>query len=285
MNRNSLRYITAAIVAIGASWSISAHCSLGVEPKTLVVAADPNNMPFSNESEEGFENKLATLVARDLNAQLHYIWQPQRRGFFKDTLGASKCDAVMGAPAGLSGCLTSQPYYRSSYVFVASKSNDRSVQSLNDEILHKWKIGVQLMGDGQMSPPAYALIERGLADNLVGFSMYNDDHAENPAAEIIRAVAAKKVDLAIAWGPIAGYLAQQSTGLVIKPIPQPSSAPEPYAFDICVGIRKDNPALRDEIDVILRHRRSEIVAILDEFAVPRGVEPAGESSKHESATR
>jgi mxaJ protein len=248
--------------------------------RVFTVAADPNNLPFSNSREEGFENKLAKILAHDLNAKLAYVWQPQRRGFFKDTLGAGRCDAVMGVPAGLSQCTTSRPYYRSTYVFVFPKARNQLFDSVDAPALRKMKIGVQLMGDGQISPPAHALIERGLADNLVGFSLYSDDREENPPAEIIRAVALKKIDAAIAWGPLAGYFArQQAVELAVKPILQPSDGTVPYAFDICVGIRKDDTKLRDQVDAILLKHRADIAKLLDEFAVPRTPEAHDKISK------
>jgi mxaJ protein len=268
MNRNQTNCQIAIFFVVSMLGAAFTTPTPAAESRTFVVAADPNNIPFSNESEEGFENKLAKLVARDLNAELKYVWEAQRRGFFKETLGSGKCDAVLGVPAGLSGCITTQPYYRSSYVFVASKSNGPIAQSLEEESLRKCKIGVQMMGDGQMSPPAYALIERGLTNNLVGFSMYSDDRAKNPAAEIVRAVASKKIDVGIAWGPMAGYFAQRSD-LIVKPIPRPTTVSEPYSFEICVGVRKDEPTLRDEIDSILHHRNKEISSLLNEYGVPR----------------
>jgi mxaJ protein len=266
----SFAHVAAIFAICIASSFAGAHESSGAEAqRTFIVAADPNNMPFSNDREEGFENKLAKILARDLRAELKYVWQPQRRGFIKDTLGSGRCDAVMGVPTGLPGCLTSQPYYQSSYVFVIHQDRNQSIHSLDDRALQNLKIGVQLMGDGQMSPPAYALVERGLANNLVGFSMYGDGRSENPTAEIIRALGSNKIDVAIAWGAMAGYFARESTDLVAKPIPQPPTSPVPYRFDICIAIRKDEPRLLEETNSILRQRKGEIAAVLNEFAVPR----------------
>jgi len=257
-------------------------CDLNsAEPQRLfTVAADPNNLPFSNAREEGFENKLARIVAHDLNAKLVYLWQPQRRGFLRDTLGSARCHAVMGVPAEIGQCLTSRPYFRSSYVFVFPSNRQQPIDSLDNAQLRNLRIGVQLMGDGQMSPPANALIERGLSNNLVGFSVYSDDRAENPPSEIIRAVADKKIDVAVAWGPVAGYFAaRQPVGLTVNPIPQPTDATVPYAFDICVAIRKDEPNLRDEVNAILRKRRTEIAKLLAEFGVPSASALSDKSSK------
>jgi mxaJ protein len=247
--------------------------------RTFIVAADPNNLPFSNEHEQGFENKLAQLIAGDLHATLKYVWQPQRRGFFRNMFGERRCDAVMGVPPAISQCQATAPYYRSSFAFVVKETRGPPIDSLDDPRLRQVKIGAQMMGDGQMSPPAELLVERGLAKNLVPFSMYSDDRTANPPAEIVKAVADGRVDAAVAWGPLAGYFARNSSPrLLTRPIHQPDGEKIPLAFDIAVGVRKDEPALRDEINKILKTRRAEIATLLDEFGVPRVEDSTNDSS-------
>jgi ABC-type amino acid transport substrate-binding protein len=129
--------------------------------RVLRVAADPNNLPFSNQRLEGFENKLAALVAKDLGAELEYSWRAQRRGFFREMLKEGRCDLVMGVPAGFEMGLTTKPYYRSSYVFVTRKDRDLKLASLDDSALTNLTIGVQLVGDDGANPPAaHALARR-----------------------------------------------------------------------------------------------------------------------------
>jgi ABC-type amino acid transport substrate-binding protein len=124
----------------------------------LRVCADPNNLPFSNERGEGFENKLAEMLAADLGAELRYTWWAQRRGFFRNTLRAGSCDVVLGVPAGFELALTTSPYYRSTYAFVSRKDRHLGVRSFDDEALRRLKVGVQLVGDdGANTPPAHAL--------------------------------------------------------------------------------------------------------------------------------
>jgi mxaJ protein len=257
--------------------AVAAHVGLGCGAETtpdpervLVVAADPNNLPFSNADEKGFENKLANLLAGNLHATLKYVWQPQRRGFFRDMFGERRCDVVMGVPAAITQCLTTTSYYRSSYVLLTKETRGPPLDSLDDPRLREMKIGAQLMGDGQMSPPAELLVERGLGKNLVSFSMYSDDRAANPPAEIVTAVVEGRVDAAVAWGPLAGYFARNSSArLALQPIRQPDGEKIPLAFDICVGVRKGEPDLRDEINTVLKSRASEIAALLNEFGIPR----------------
>src|SRR4051812_40490592 len=187
--------------------------------RVLRVAADPNNLPFSNERGEGFENRLAELIARDLGARVEYLWWPQRRGFFRETLGAGRADVVMGVPAGFERVLTTRPYYRSTYVFVQPFS-DRPVHSFDDARLARMKIGIQLAGDdGANPPPAKALADRGLIENIRGYTLYGNYSEPAPPSAIIRAVAKGEVDVAVAWGPMAGYFsARQPQPLQVEPV-------------------------------------------------------------------
>src|SRR5919198_383385 len=205
--------------------------------RQLRVCADPNNLPFSNERLEGFENKLAELIAHDLNATLTYTWWAQRRGFIRHTLQAATCDLLMGVPKRLDAVLTTSPYYRSTYVFVYRQGDGPAVRSLDDPLLRSVKIGVQLIGnDGANSPPAHALARRNIIENVVGYSVYGDYARPNPTARIIEAVATGAVDVAVVWGPIAGYFARsQPVPLAVVPIVPPMDSPVlPFVFDIAL---------------------------------------------------
>jgi quinoprotein dehydrogenase-associated probable ABC transporter substrate-binding protein len=239
--------------------------------RVLRVTADPNNLPFTNEKRQGFENKLAELIAKELGADLQYSWRAQRRGFFRETLKENRADLVLGVPAHFDLALTTRPYYRSSYVFVYRKDKGLSIRSLDDPVLRKLKIGVQMIGnDGRNTPPAHALANRGIIDNVAGYTVYGDYSQDNPPAGIIQAVARGEIDVAIAWGPLAGYFAsRQTVPLAVVPV-SPSADPElPFTFDIAMGVRKGNKALRDEVDAILARKQAEIDAILDQFGIPR----------------
>ncbi len=240
--------------------------------RQLRVCADPNNLPFSNERLEGFENKLAELIAHELNATLTYTWWAQRRGFIRNTLKAATCDLLMGVPKRLDAVLTTSPFYRSTYVFVYRRDDGPPVHSLDDPILHTIKIGVQLIGDdGANSPPAHALARRHMIQNVVGYSVYGDYAQPNPTARIIEAVAAGAVDVAVVWGPIAGYFARsQSVPLAIVPVTPSQDTPAlPFAFDIALGVRRGEEAFRAALDAILQRRRLEINRLLDAYGVPR----------------
>lgn len=263
------------VLAAGAMFvaSMAARVGLAVPAdasRVLTVAADPNNLPFSNDREEGFEYKLARLFAHELHLELRTIWQSQRRGFFSDTLGSDRCDVVMGVPAGFKQCLTTAPYYRSTFVFVSREVDRLNINSFDDPTLRRVKIGVNTTGDGQMTPPANALIERGLSQNLVSFSLYGDIRRQNPLAEIIRAVSDKKVDVAVAWGPLAGYFAAgESPPLKVTPIAVSSDSTLPLSFAICVGVRKGEDLLRDDINRVLTTQQERIHQLLDDFHIPQ----------------
>jgi mxaJ protein len=241
------------------------------EQRVLKVAADPNNLPFSNDRLEGFENKIAELIARELRCKIEYHWRAQRRGFFRETLKNGDVDLVLGVPAHFDMALTTAPYYRSSYVFVSRSDRNLHVTSFDDPQLRKLKVGVQLVGnDGIDTPPAHALAARGIVNNVVGFTLYGDYSQRNPPARIIDAVANGDVDVAVAWGPLAGYFAKQSkTPLNVIPVTPEKDGPLRFAFDVSLGISKKERELREQLDRFVTSHRDEINIILDEYNVPR----------------
>lgn len=242
------------------------------ETHVLRVCADPNNLPFSNKRGEGFENKLAELLAHEFGARIEYTWWAQRRGFIRNTLKAGVCDVVMGLPSGFELALTTSPYYRSTYVFVTRKDRNLDIRSFDDPALRKLRIGVQMIGDDfSNTPPAHALTARKIVDNVEGFTLYGDYAQENPPARIMDAVANGDVDLAVVWGPLAGYFARRvHVPLSIVPVsPQIDGPWRPFVFDISMGVRNGNQAFKDELEAVLERRHAEIERILDDYGVPR----------------
>ena len=232
--------------------------------RELRVCADPHNLPFSNRRQQGFENKIAELVARDLHARLQYEWQRMGRGFVREYLGKSRCDLLVGIPVNYKAVLTTNPYYRSTYVFVTRRKSKFHIASLNDPGLRKLRIGVQALEE-EYTPPGDALARRGMQSSLVAF-----DTTGPRAASIVRAVASGKIDTAIVWGPLAGYFAHQYGGLSLKPVtPQVDPPGIPLTFSIAMGVRKGNIALRDELQRVINSRRTAIQRILHEYGVPQ----------------
>ena len=261
-----------AILALGAV-ALQRAATVGNEPsRVLRVCADPNNLPFSNDREEGFENRLADLVAEEIGARVHYTWWAQRRGFVRNTLNEGLCDVVMGVPGSFELTGVTRPYYRSTYVFVSRKDAGLAVRSLDDSVLRKLRIGVQIIGDDYANaPPAHALARRGVVGNLRGYSVFGDYREPNPPARIIDAVVDREVDLAIVWGPLAGYFAQRApVALDIVPVsPQIDLPFLPFVYDIAVGVKRGNDSLRTELDGVLVRRRADIDRLLAEYGVPR----------------
>lgn len=250
----------------------------------LRVCADPNNLPFSNNAGAGFENKLATMVAQALGQQVAYTWWAQRRGFIRNTLKAEMCDVVMGVPAGYDLVETTKPYYRSTYVFVTRRDQHLDLSSLLDPRLHHLMIGVHLIGDdGNNPPPAEALGEQGIVDNVRGYSIYGDYRQADPPARLIEAVEHGDIDIAAAWGPLGGYFAQRSTvPLTVTPVQDGERfAPQQFQFAIAMGVRKGDHALRDRLNAFIDAHRSEIASLLRSFGVPLVETPITASGGHE----
>lgn len=239
--------------------------------RELAVCADPANLPFSNDRGEGFENRIAQLVAGELGATLRYAWNMQRRGFLRRTLSAGACDLVLGAPAGLQGLVTTRPYYRSTYVFVSLRERGLDVRDFDDPRLARLTIGLHAVGaEGANTPPAMALARRDLGRNVRGYAMWGDEREEDTPARLIDAVAQGDVDLAVVWGPFAGYYAKTHPGrLAIAPAePDPAMPVMPVAYELAMGVRRGDEALRAEVQTVLDRRRTDIEAILADYGVP-----------------
>jgi mxaJ protein len=248
------------------------------QTRELRVCADPNNLPFSNERGEGFENKIAELIAQQLGARLSYVWWAQRRGFVRSTLNAGLCDLVTGTTNGIEMLRTTRPYYRSGFAFV-TRADGPQISSLDDQILHQLKIGIQLVGeDGANPPPAEALARRGIVDNVRGYLVYGNYLDANPTAAIMSAVANGEIDVAIVWGPLAGYFAtRESVPLRVQLVMPQSDGPRlPMVFDANMGTRKEDAAFGDEINGALIRLQPQIDEILESYGVPRADPPTPE---------
>jgi len=239
---------------------------------SLRVCADPNNLPFTNTRGEGFENAVADVLAHQLGRTVEYYWQPQRRGFLRTTLQAHRCDVVMSVPSALERVRTTMPYYRSSYVFVSQRARHLDVRSFDDPRLATLRVGIQITGEDYENPPAaQALAVRGLVNNVRGFPVYGDYSQPAPQRTIIDAVAAGTVDIAVVWGPIAGYFVKSvPIAMRLEPVQRHDGVDAtPFAFDLSIGVRPDDAPLARELDVALRRRAAEIRRIFDHFGIPR----------------
>jgi mxaJ protein len=238
----------------------------GAELRELRICADPDNLPYSNERLEGFENKIADLLAKDLGAALSYYWWPHQRGLVRNTLQAGNCDALIGIPKGYDLVLWTKPYYRTGYVIAYPKSRGFQVTSLDDPILKRLRIGVHLN-----TPPFEALGERGIRDNLVGYSLFFDyrvaDAAERPA-KVMDDLYQGAIDVAVVWGPLAGYSARQHRASYLEMVPVQDNGAIPMTFEMSMGVKKGNKELKTLLEGALDRRQAEIRKVLEDYGVP-----------------
>jgi mxaJ protein len=241
-------------------------------PRVLRVCADPNNMPFSNHAQQGFENHLARLIAHDLGVEIHYVWWAQRRGNVRETLKAGLCDLVPGIGSTLESVATSTPYYRSTYMTVTRPGSGlAALASFDDPRLEKLRIGVQLIGDdGVNTPPAHALMRRHIVGNIRGFMVQGDYRRPFPQDAILDALAAGQLDVAYVWGPVAGYYKLRHPKAVqLRRVSPAFDGPQlPMVYEVSVGVRKDEGDLLRRVDAILQRRRPEIESLLKRYDVP-----------------
>jgi len=256
-----------AILAVGLALS---SCNL-VPQRSLTACADPNNLPFSNRAGQGFENRLASMIASDLHAKLDYVWWAQRRGYVRNTLNEAKCDFWPGIASNVEMVATTRPYYRSTYMFVSRHDANLKGLTLDDPRLKRLKIGVQMVGnDASNTPPAHALAERGVIGNVRGYMIYGDYRRPNPPAAVVEAVERGDVDVALVWGPLAGFFAAKSpVPLRLEPVtPWFADQQWPMQFDVSVGVRKDDQKLLKAIDHVLVRRKIDIGRLLAAYRVP-----------------
>ncbi|HET9599185.1 MAG TPA: substrate-binding domain-containing protein [Anaeromyxobacteraceae bacterium] len=250
--------------------------------KALRVCADPNNLPFSNSRGEGFENRIAALLARDLGWPLEYTWFPQRMGFVRNTLkrkdpvsGAFACDVVMGVPAEFDLTDTTTPYYRSTYAMVFARGHGLDgvrapddVLTLDPPVLRSLRFG--LFG---RTPPTEWLLRHGLMGQAVPYPIQTGDPDQFPGDVIERDLAAGRIDVALVWGPIAGYLATRRAAAPLAVVAFPAQAGIRFDFSVSMGVRKGDDAWRAVLEQFLARNRGAIQAILSEYGVPQ-LEPA-----------
>jgi quinoprotein dehydrogenase-associated probable ABC transporter substrate-binding protein len=264
-----LRLRLAVVLLAVCAGSLSAQRPAPLTPGLLRVCADPANMPFSDSTGAGMENKLAELMAKTWNAKLEYVWWASPRGLFARALNGRYCDVVLEAPAGFDMAGVTKPYYRTSYVAVQRHDVPHVITSLDDPALKTMKIGVHLYSsDAENSPPAMALSAHGVVGNLVGFgTVFMGDH-DRPE-QIIQAVIDKSVDIAFVWGPLAGYYAKKlGADLVITPIGNDSISGIPFVYSMGMATRRREHAFKDSLEKFIDTKAPEIQALLQEYGIP-----------------
>ena len=229
----------------------------------LIVCADPNAPPFSQRDETGFENQIAYILADELGATLTFFWIPQARTLMSERFRIGACDLIIGLPESSAGTLSTLTYYRSPYVFVYRADEDYDIFTFDDPILRDLRLGVEPTN----SPATLALERRGLGANIV---LEVDFVVRNVVDPVIAAVAAGEIDVAIMWGPTAGYHAQQSTvELIVMPVPLFEPPFIPMFINMVIGVRLGDESFRDLLDIAIVNRWDDIQAVLEELDIPR----------------
>ncbi len=229
----------------------------------LRVCADPNDLPFSNDKSEGYENKTAALIGEELKLPVRFVYFPQVIGFVRNTLRTRSCDLIMGTVAGDDVVQTTTPYYYSEYVAVWPADKDFAFAGFDDPRLESMRIGII-----SATPPSDLLIRHELMAHAKPYALTVDTRYDAPAHEMIEDLVSGKIDLALLWGPIAGYyIKRDALRLKLAAIPNEPGAPR-MDYHIAMGVRANEPDWRRQINAAIQKRQSEITAILRDYGVP-----------------
>jgi quinoprotein dehydrogenase-associated probable ABC transporter substrate-binding protein len=235
-----------------------------VDPKVLRVCADPNNLPFSNEKGEGFENKLSELLAAKLNKTLAYTWYPQSTGFVRNTLGSHRCDLIPGFPQGDELVQSTNPYYRTAYALVVrADSGLDDVDALADPRLRQKRIGI-VAG----TPPATYLTVHGMMPKAKPYPLVVDTRVDSSAQAMLHDLASGEIDAGVLWGPMAGYYAKQANPQMrVKLLLKETGGP-PLAFRMAMGVRATDQNWKRQLNRLIADNQAEINRLLLGFGVP-----------------
>lgn len=234
-----------------------------IDRSALRVCADPAALPFSAEDGQGFENKIAALLASDLHVPVRYTWFPNTIGFYRRTLNARRCDVVIGAPPGMEMAATTQAYYRSTFALVTRTRDHLSIARLADPVLRAKRIGVQAR-----TPPADLLARHGLVGNIRSYDLMVDSRVTSVGRQMVEDLAANRIDVAVLWGPVAAYQAGLHPGLYTVSLLGKAEDGVPLAYDIGMAVRTGEPQWRARVDRFITERRPQINSILIAAAVP-----------------
>jgi mxaJ protein len=255
-----------------AALSLSLICMPLMAASPLRVCADPDNLPFSNHTGAGFDDRIATLVAHDLHREIVFVWARPRRGFLREQFNKNACDVLLGVPEGLRGVAVTEPYYTSSYAFVTPARKRLQIASFTDEHLDGQRIGLQILEE-DLAPPSLPLIRSGHAGQIVGFESFGEREGD-----VVNAVADGRVGVAVVWGPVAGYFAHRSlVPLTVTPVSRTYTfSGVPFTYSMGFGVHKQDRALLQQLNDSIRRLQPKINRVLTAFAVPI-VDTAGEA--------
>jgi quinoprotein dehydrogenase-associated probable ABC transporter substrate-binding protein len=235
-----------------------------IDPRVFRVCADPRNMPFSTEKEEGFENKLAALFAAKLGKSIAYVWYPGAVGFVRNTLNAHRCDVIMGLPQGNDLAQTTNPYYRTAYTLVFKPGTGLdAVDTLSDPVLKTKRIGI-IAG----TPPATYMAINGLLPRAKSYPLAIDTRTDSSAEAMIKDIESGEIDLGVLWGPMAGFYARKANpALKVVPLLKETGGPH-LSFRIAMAVRPADQEFKRLLNRLIQENQPEINALLLSFGVP-----------------
>ncbi len=271
-----------AIVVVAAALLGAAPAGAQAPWATLKVCADPNNLPFSNRDQQGFENKLAQIWARELGIEVEYTWFPHRRGFERNTLqaedperGGYKCDVIVGVPDGYDLAMTTRPYYRSTYALVYVTGGELDIRAAEDLInLPRAARDALRIGVFTPSPAAEWLARHGMHEQMVAYAALTGDPDVYPGKIIENELLAGELDAAILWGPIAGYFAARAQPVNVAVVPLRSEPGIQFEFAMAAGVRFGDRESRAQLEDLLARTADETAALFAEYHIPLIDEPA-----------
>ena len=255
-----LRWVVLALLLMAAG-GLGGEASAGI----IRVCADPDNMPFSNDKGEGFENKLAEMIGAKLDDTVDYTWFSESSGYVPNAVGSDACDLIMGYAQGTGLIEDSNPYYRTSYVLIYRQGNSSlaGVDRLSDPRLKGQRIGLFAR-----TPPASILALYGLAANTELFEVNAGESASKAAEAMIEEIASGKLDAGLLWGPVGGYYAQRSpVPLTMVPLVKENAGPSTI-YGITLGLRPNDPQWKHRINKVIAENEHEIDGILQSYNVP-----------------
>ena len=268
LHQRAARSLAVIAACVGLAVILGAPSAHGAEPEgssSLRVCADPDNMPFSNEAGEGFENKLAELIAQRLDARLDYSWFPEATGYVPNTMGRDACDLVMGYAQGTGLIEDTNPYYYASYVLIY-RQDDASLDGI--ERLSDPRLKGKRIGFFARTPPASILAMHGLVANAKPFEVHADESASKAAMTMIAEVASGELDAGLLWGPVGGYYTQRAdVPLRLVPLVKENAGPSTI-YGITMGVRPNEPQWKHKINKLIAENQGEINVILQGYNVP-----------------
>lgn len=262
------RYLYFAVLLVGLLFIPDGYAGQRTEIRDknkLRVCADPNNLPFSNRSELGFENRIAHLIADNLGVEVVYTWFPQSQGFVRSTLNAYKCDLIVGISGANPLVLNTNPYYQSVFSIVYRNDLGFDIETLSDKNAHRLK----RIGLVSGTSPTNILLKYNLIEQMAPYHLYVDTRKHSSGQQMINDLLEGKLDAAILWGPIAGYhVNQYKNRLVLMPLTADDTEDNRVIYKITMGVRIGEVEWKRELNRILKHEQSAIRNILLEYKVP-----------------